>query len=285
MKNELEKMGFSITKKKRQVNFLGGIASVQKLLDNKSVLGSLQEKYLTKEDRNIFAGGTPKELDSALKGGQDMRPFFTMKDKLMGTIGAKLQAELMKLSPQRKRKFSSFGGNFSYDRKFEPEPFVKFSTVKSGIERTMEIDVDFTISAGMGGQEINEYGCLVWAIADAIEQAGIQTKISLEVNVSSVDCGGTLDSKVKICLKEFGQYISPSFLATAMTSNFYRRLMFTLMAASARAFDRMESSGLGHCIPAPYFSSKGKGHIQFGPNMSPGHMKEVEGKILEAIAG
>lgn len=285
MKEAIEKAGFTLSKAGKTVTVMGGIPEIHKVLGGKHAeLTNIVNRWIDDASRDHFCGESAKELRDAAMGKQSMKMFSDAQSKIAGTIGPKLMAELTKLSPQRKRKFSSFGGNFSYDRRFEPEPFVKFTTIKSGIARLIDIEIDFSINCTMSSHEINEYGALVWAIADAVEKAGIQTTISLVVNTDDVDYGRSINSKVGIRLKEAGQYIAPSFLAGCMSSNFYRRFLFSMIAMACRSEGKQETSGLGFPRQAAIVRSE-KGKLFFGPKVGPGHMKEVEKEILKAIAG
>ena len=179
------------------------------------------------DDFNSFIGGTRDGLISDLGGQIDLAPFLKQKEKFMQSdLISKLRTKGALGKPKRKRFMSAHDGEWNPDRKWELKPFQDTRRVRR-LNRTIRIACDFSINCGTKAEDINRYGAMVWALAEIIENAGIQVEVIYESKSKGCDKrGGRVVSMFFVHMKKPGEYMAPQNLAALFTSNFYRRLGF-----------------------------------------------------------
>lgn len=228
-------------------------------------------------------GGTAQALKDALAGKQDMGPFEAARLKLAGSgLLDRLQTHAADVSPRRKRRMSEHDGELDLARIYEIQPF--YATHKTlQTDRTIELVCNFSISGFARPESIDEYGALVWSIADVIEAAGIKTRIILFEDGKEVDRRQRLVLEQAFILKEPWEYLPPSLLATAFSANFYRRAVFAMIAIGCDAYGYEVSEGLGKPIKRelPVQFSDGKLHLS--PHALIGYSAEIESQVMSAI--
>lgn len=206
----------------------------------------IYDEYLGRDDDTEWIGGTVKQLKDSLKGKMKMASFKAAEEKFKNTdIGKKLVTATTQLQTKRTRRFCDQDGEWSYDRRWEMTPFQKAIKTHQP-HQTLHIRVHFGMSGAVKPETINEFGACMWALTDLIEKTGFKVKITyVKQNQNSMPGG---DSEMEILLKDYGQYLAPSLLAACFTSNFYRRIMFTMITLCADAAGKLPHKGLGNPV-------------------------------------
>ncbi len=240
--------------------------------------------YLTKEDNNNFTGGTTKDLVESLAGQLDLKPFLEARNKIAkGKLIQKLKTEMQRIRPKRTRCMSEYDGEWSYDRRYDIEPFSS-STKTLAHAKVVTIKAHFGIACGASAKDIDTYGALVWSLCTLIEQAGVSTHVIWVDEMIGCNTDRNVDGKIEIELKKAGQYLAPSLLAATFKSNFFRRVCFSLISAASDLAGKTTSDGLG----SPKFGKKPieftHGVLNINPEAVVGFDAQIEAEILKAIA-
>lgn len=237
-------------------------------------------RFATNDDysHTSFAGGTWEDVTN-LKNMENFKKQLEAfkKNKLEEKITTKID-----YSPKRRRYLSEHDGDYDHDKRWEIKSFNNSKKELLPIT-VIDVNVDMSISADTGSDEINKYGALVWSIIQLIESLGIQANINIiNDSINSYDGGGNIT--LTYCIKKAGEYISPIALATTFQSVFYRRAIFSGMVLAADNFNKEIAYGLGR--PRTLRTNK---HIWFENGAiftrSGGlfNAKEVEDSILKMV--
>ena len=232
-----------------------------------------------------FAGGTVKNFIEQGKGFVDMQDFLKEKEKFKD-LYLKLNSEIAKISPMRKRRYSEHDGEWSLERQWEQAPFSNTYRTNEGIKPTLKINVDFNFRGDVKSDKITKYGCFVWVIIDAIESSGITCEvIQLKANDVSNYLSGDLKNKVKIArvftkIKDAGEYVDAASIARCFTSQFYRRGLFTAMQVRFEEFNTHCHEGLGAPLNHTAKNKKGELNINIDDVTNPN-----QAKIVKAVLG
>jgi hypothetical protein len=302
---QLNDMGFSINTSAKAIpggsagktiEVSGRLASVLSLCEAaREGRLALKESYNKGEARSQLGANRPEEWDSwkegsleslekNLAGEIDLSGHMIERAKLEKTaLIQKLQTLSQDLNPRRKRRFSEHDGEWSYDRRYEIEPFQATYRAASPT-RILEIEAHFSIAAFTGAREINRYGAIIWAINDLIEKAGVQTRIVGRWHTSNITDDCSRDSNIEIEVKKPGQYVAPTLIATCFSSNFFRRAIFALDVASCDADGKRASCYLGQPIQQPKAIHFSKGVLTLSPKVMGGITPEMEAEILKAVS-
>tara|TARA_R110000868_G_scaffold66014_5_gene196989 strand:- start:2197 stop:3216 length:1020 start_codon:yes stop_codon:yes gene_type:complete len=197
---------------------------------------------------DAWRGGTLIDIKNAEQGKFDLKPFYAQKEKLQKTFGS-LEFLEAALARKRVRFLSEYDGELDFDRLYEREPFHNTRISNSGIARVMDINVDFTFSAGVNANEIMEYGTMAWAIMDILEKAGIRCNVFINTLCAHQSSGGKLqinDYETRIKIKSTEEYMDTSDLARHFTPNYYRRVIFGTWCLANEAIGREMSYGFGN---------------------------------------
>lgn len=237
--------------------------------------------YLYDDARKKFSGGTYGDLLQEQSGRIDMRIFQQERRKLESSdLMKKIRASTEHLVPKRTRFMSEHDGEWDFGRRFEITPF-STSRRKLVPGRTIEVCCNFSINCAAGSREIDRYGAMAWAIADVIEKAGIMTRITWWMKAQNLASG--LNAKVVLELKKPGEYVTPSLLASAFKSNFYRRVGFGLYVACAELASKAAYSSLGYPSQEDYAIKFDQGVLRLSPRVSTAYDSEIEAEILKAV--
>lgn len=203
--------------------------------------------HYLKEISSGFAGGTFKDLVENLNGNADLTMLKAAKEKLEKTgLKEKLMPIIQAVNPKRRRYNSEHDGDWSYDRRHEITPFSNTKRVYAAQVRTIDLQVHFAVSGDVDSESLDEYGALVWAISDILESAGLTTRITFttSTNQSFLKRGKNLLMNFEI--KRYGQYFSPSTIAGAFKTTFYRRLTWAFRHLMADTIDDGIQTGMGY---------------------------------------
>ncbi len=268
----------------------GTLASCLRMVDGideikraASINGDEIVSQLTSNDDGGFKGGTYGELVSALQGQLSMKAYQGAYDKYQksGMI-ERIQSRIEDVAPRRKRIYSDHEGDWDYERRFEDEQFVGL-TKSSGAARAIDIKCNFGIHCGVGAEQINSYGALIWAVSQLIEQAGIQTRIIYHIPCEGQNEDRDIDSSIEIELKAAEEYIAPSLLAAVFTSNFYRRVGFALDVSAAEAASQRGHYALGRPFRNPNPVMFLDGALHLGADSTGCETAVLEREILKTI--
>jgi hypothetical protein len=222
---------------------------------------------LMRPDEEGFQGGSAEDIIDSMNGKFNHKEFLKKRDQMKKTF-SKLQELEATITRKRNRNMSEHDGELDFDRLYERNPFHSTKYSNNGIARTMDINVDFSFSAAVKNYEINEFGVTVWSIINILENSGIQCNVNLINTYSglhSYNNKGYSPRSVKIItnIKKAGDYIDTMDIARCFTSNYYRRVGFTIAASLCAAAEVPPSWGLGSSY---YYKSKienKKGELNF----------------------
>ncbi len=292
-KASLENLGFMVeTEGKKSTKIVGRLGNVLKFVDDSKRVADFARpanrrmtKDITSNERNDFVGGSSEELLGSLLGRIDMKPFEAARVRLQQTgLIQKLQTKSQRIRPRRARVFSDIDGDWDYSRRYETQPFVGVTKVLTPV-KTITIEVHFSISCNATQTDIDRYGAMAWAISQVIEKSGIQTRIVWILEGTHLTESGKKDfGRVEIELKKAGQYLAPSLLAAAMKANFFRRVGFAFLTASAELLDGTVSYSLGRCQEYPKPIEFKDGVLHISPDSAKGYHDEIEREVLKAIS-
>lgn len=233
-------------------------------------------------DDSTFQGGTIADLRRNLASGPDMAPFQAQMAELERSgFTRHFKTETWQIKPLRKRRFSEHDGEWSYDRRYEIQPF-QATTKTNTPTRVLRIRAQFSVSGAAHSKDIDKYGALVWAICQLIERSGIQTEIIWADDCLGIDDSKVLNANIEVLVKKPGQYLAPSMLATCFSTLFFRRIGFAFIVASANTAGFASSYGLGR---------PKKGHtvlfedntLHLSPSAVFGCDDELKAEILKAM--
>lgn len=226
---------------------LSGQASFKLYREGEKTLTHSQMLDCYKDDESSWRGGTKKEILNSENGEFDIKPFLDQKEKLQKSVGSQLEFLEAELLRKRTRFLSEHDGELDFDRLYERAPFYSTKFTNNGVARIMDINVDFTFSAGVDQKAITEYGTMAWAITDILEKAGIRCNIFVNT-VCTGQSHGELpinDYITKIKIKSTEEYIDTLDIARHFTSNYYRRVIFSNWGMANEAMGREVSYGFG----------------------------------------
>lgn len=186
----------------------------------------------------------------------DMAPFIEARKKISGNLKDFL-ASVALSKPRRKRCLSEYDGEFVWDRRFDIQPFIATKKENSGINRTVTLNIRCAFASCITPKQIMEYGALVWAINDALENAGIQTNINQEYFCRNMTNEGTSE-RTLVSLKKTDEYVTPQSIAMAFTPWHYRTIHFAQGIISADANGETASSYLGQPIDGECSAKRGE---------------------------
>lgn len=239
------------------------------------------ENILRRPEGSEFSGGTYESLFEL----PDMTPFAIAKEKLRNSeLTKKLSAKFSNIN-RRRRILSEHDGEWEMSRQWEIQPFYNAKRQQTP-HRIIDINCHLNVSCGVSAQEISSFGCMVWAINDVIESCGINTNINIVCDSAGVDEGGNLYCRVKLNLKKPGEYINPSNIARCLTSNFYRRVIFSWDVIACDFGGGLTSGGLGTPCRIPDIIKFENGVLNISSEtIRVPNDKNVQEELVKAIIG
>lgn len=283
----LEENGVKVNydaKSKNLTTELSGQASFKLFREGEKVLehGQMLECYADHDSH--WRGGTKKDILNSENGEFNIRPFLDQKEKLQKAVGSQLEFLEAELLRKRTRFLSEHDGELDFDRLYERAPFYSTKFTNNGVARIMDINIDFTFSAGVDEKAITEYGTMAWAITDILEKAGIRCNIFVNTLCTGQSHGDLPinDYATKIKIKSTEEYIDTLDIARHFTSNYYRRVIFTTWGMANEALGREVAYGFGSVKNWDRKSSAEKGVL----NLAISQMKDFKldsKKLIEYI--
>lgn len=227
----------------------------------------LEEFHQT--DRDHFLGKL-SAARKALDGELDLTPFRKAQSKIAGVLKVE---ELETLSAKKRSRYlSEHDGEFDFDRQFDLAPFNATRPETGGVQRVLDINVDFTFNGGVTTSEIEEYGALAWAIVELVERAGIQVNLNIVTQLNQlagaavVEKGGLrsdlVDTKTIVNIKKAGDYSDALSIVRCFTPWFYRRIIWSTWCVATQARGLDTTGSLGSC--EGYKSSASLGVLNIG---------------------
>jgi hypothetical protein len=228
--------------------------------------GSLVDDSDAKENR--FRGGTSKDIINAMNGKFNAISFLKKREEIKKKFSKLAELEAA-INRKRSRVMSEHDGELDFDRLYELNPFHSTRFSNDAVSRIINVNVDFTFSAGVDSDKINEFGATVWAVINLLENSGIQCNVNLVNAFDHItytrDDGKPNPRRIKIIsnIKRAGDYIDTMDIARCFTSNYFRRVVFTTVVSICEMIGCNTSWGLGY---PEYFDSNlknSKGEINF----------------------
>lgn len=236
--------------------------------------------------RDEFCGGSTRDLEKRFAGDINMKPFLKAKDKLLSTgVLERAIPESVLAARRRKRINSEHDGDWDMNRRWDPAPFSAARRELQLVKR-IELDCHLSVNCSVDAENYNRFGSLAWAICELLESAGIQTKINALYRTSSVDGEQAgLTGNIRVVVKEFGEYVAPSLVATVFTTVFYRRAMFMMYCAIPESMTLQVSSGLGRSEAANQPIAYKDGKIIISPNVDFDCVSQIEEVLFKSMHG
>lgn len=241
--------------------------------------------YLTTstESRNDFCGGSYDDLEKMLDGTIDMTDFEAAKEKIMSSdVLTKILPAIDMSSKRRKRRLSEHDGDWDYSRRWEIEPFSTAVRAPQAIKR-IEVYCHLAVNCSISAGEYNRFGAIAWSIAELLESIGIQTKITGSYRSNQIDTDSKLSSTTEFVIKEFGEYVAPSLVATAFTAVFFRRAGFMMICAGSEVRSTKNAEYLGRSVQYDGTIDYKDGRIDIGPNVTSNCTDEIEKALFGAV--
>lgn len=208
-----------------------------------------------KEGNDGFAGGKFKDLLDI----PDIQKYNKILDELKkNDVVRHLMLEDRHVS-RRIRRFSSVEGDLDLSRINSDNMFASSIRKRKPVKAT-QIIVDFTISAHVSAEHIDNYATMVWAICRILELQGIPTAIQIIAKSTGLISSGESCAFV-MTVKGYDQYVSPGALASVMRSIFFRKAIFSSWVNIAAQEGKIANSNLGYANPIinePYKIEPGK---------------------------
>jgi hypothetical protein len=174
-----------------------------------------------------FNGCTVSEFKESALGNFDTTEFLKAAPKF-AKIEKLFSEKAEMIAPKRKRRLSEHDGEIDFDRRWELTPYWNTVKERSGVAPVLDIWCEFAFNSGVEQSDITKFGVFCWAIANAIENAGIQVNLNLYNHGTArpYKWSNSTDRHV-VTVKRAGEYVDMQNLARCFTSGFYRRGMFT----------------------------------------------------------
>lgn len=201
-----------------------------------------KERMTSLKQQQEWRGGSIHNLFTT----PSMKSFNKEREKIFKTKAFSKITTKLGQNKTRKRRLNEHDGEYDLDKKWEVKPFSKadkgFTPVKQ-----LEINVDFSFSAGVSPEAINNYGVKVASICDLLESYGITTKLYIMNNLNgNISLGGnSVNQQTKILIKDFGEYLPKSQLVRAFSASFFRRVCFYGIIKTADMLGEVACSSLG----------------------------------------
>jgi hypothetical protein len=190
-----------------------------------------------------FCGGTYEDL----KKEPDMTLFNEEREKLLkSSLFSKLYQTLDE-GKTRKRRMNEYDGEYDHDKRWEISPFSKAQKESTAV-KALDINIDFSFNSDVRSEEINRYGAKVTAITNVLESFGIVVRLNLQ-NHGRERFSGLRDIlKIRIRLKDYGEYLSPNEMLKIFNANFYRRMLFNKYIEVADSIGENLDGGFGQSL-------------------------------------
>lgn len=211
---------------------------------NRSLMASIAS-----DDRKEFSGGLIAELaPQALP----FHPAASDVERARERIASSLlfqdfEASLAQLGTKRRRFFSEHDGEHLEDRALEIAPFLATKRQAAPV-RMVNVVAQFSVSAYVEAERIQEYGATVAAVVSMLESAGILCGVSLEVRAMQgwESKTGARNYCAKVTVKRPDEYLPPASIAAALSANCYRRFGIGACPLIADIIGRTASTGCGY---------------------------------------
>lgn len=165
------------------------------------------------------------------------------KPKTVKKISNTLKRNASTDTYQRQRRKSEYDGDFNFDQKYDIKPFDS-SYKKPITQKIINLEAEICFSAGVDSAKIQNFCDLVTGIILDVESKGYLVQFNITGHsYHSTVCGMGFEMNIEI--KKPNQYINPQDLMSALSSNFYRRVIFAGITESARMVGKVASGGLG----------------------------------------
>lgn len=228
-----------------------------------------------------FNGGLTSEQ---FQSGHYDRDLFAEQKKKLSGLRTKLEEKLAPVGRIRKRVMSEHDGEWIQERQWELTPFANTRRETGGILPTLRILADFSFRSGVEGRDIAKYGAFCWAITNALESSGITCEIVLQ-NTSYMNWGksGENKARVRIKVKEAGEYVDTQNIAQCFTAAFYRRGIFVLKRLFGDSLGTKVQSSLAGSDPDSSTPVVSPGQVFLRREDSHLNVDAVAHLILEAL--
>lgn len=203
--------------------------------------------YEDTKSRIEFCGGTPDELITPTTN------FGPYRKALRKIQSEKLWKEVcfsFGQITQRRRARSQYDGEFDWDKRWDAEPYHQ-RTPRPLISRIIKLNVETGFSCGVSSATIDDYGGFACAIVTLFERNGVLVGLNVWDSTAGICEGkGNTGSLARICyqVKRPDEYLPPGQLLKALSSNWYRRASFSLLAANAEFLGYPAENSLGRPV-------------------------------------
>ncbi len=250
---------------------------------DKEVVNYIETYRKDKHDKG-FSGGSYKDFINL----PDMEPFLKAKQKILDSKLDQKINNAVGYKPKRKRTNDEYDGDWNYDRRWDVKPYNRAFKMPVP-NRFVSIDADFSINAGTSAEAIHNYGAIVWAIAQILEELGINIEIKI-TNKCQRQFGETTHNCIyggnsEFIVKRSDEYMSPQALASVFRSVFYRIGIFGTWRIEGEKLGLFTDSSLGYPDGRKFNAIKFENNTLFiAPDVRPDENK-IQEEITKIING
>lgn len=189
-----------------------------------------------------WRGGTNKDLNLVKNEGGILKK---KKEILRSKSFQKLKSNLNH-NLQRRRFRSEHDGEYDHDLRYEIKPFNNSKSSKSK-RKTISIIAKFAFSARVSSENINDYGAFVCALTEVLESNGVGVELFLQSVGAGLFRKAKKNNVISVQIKKADEYLPKRDLYRCFTSNYYRRVVFSLYMGACELVD--DEIGLGYGSP------------------------------------
>lgn len=201
--------------------------------------------------------GSKARLQEMAQGKINLAPFHDAR-RAISEVTREISAELADIAPKRVRRMSDQDGDWDHARMWELAPFQSTKRARGGIARVIDVEVNFQFNAGTKTHDIERFGAFAYSVVQAIESAGVQVNLTCGGMAQNVFARNEVLTKQTCRVKQAGEYMEESLLARCFTTEFFRRVMFTLSVAACDSLDKTIRSTLGKAVRVESSATHGK---------------------------
>lgn len=197
------------------------------------------------DEDSDWRGGTFKEL---FKENHDLDRYQKAKKKLESNkVLQKIITQKSMINVPRRAR-SAHDGDYDLDKKYDFEPFQK-KEKKPSPHKIVKLYVYLCFNANSSAEYINEYGSFIVALVNVLETNGCLVDLVLRTKGTGYlrkYTGAQEGFCIDMPIKKPDEYLPVNILLRTFSSNFMRRVMFSLIVTCAQILNVDVSEGLGY---------------------------------------
>lgn len=194
------------------------------------------------EEDTQWKGGS---FDDLMDESKDFTVYEEVRKKLSASeVWSKIVTQFNDVNTRR-RKRNAYDGEYDHDKRWDSEPFSKREPAKTKA-RIVKLRVEAGFSSSVGSGTISQFSAFIAAIVNMLEQNGVLCEI-----IACKTAHGFLEDysnslyRFEYKVKEADEYLPVQSIMKVFSPNWYRRINFALISASAEFAGKEVDGGLG----------------------------------------